>query len=301
MAGGWLAETFSPPAIAALGGRLLGLSREQTNYAMGIGFNQCAGTYGATVGENGGMMAQLSQGLGAKTGVLSVLFAEAGFSAYPDVIDGRWGLYAMFGDGSYDADILTGGLGRRYDALKPGVKKYPGCGATQPVVSATLYLIAQNDFTAEDVERVDITVGESSFLLCGKDKYDPPNAADALWNYRYSVAVALARGDVFTVDFTEEAIRKTEVLALIPKIHVHSDPLLGHGVSVNVKTHDGRSLIKSLDDMEAVPEAEVLEKFKRCCRQAAVPVSVPRTEALIAGVEGMENVDKISELMGLLQ
>ena len=300
MACGWLAETFSPPAIAALGGKLMGFNRETINYAMGIGFNQCAGTYGATVGENGGLMAQLSQGLGAKTGVLSVLFAEAGFTAYKDVIDGRWVLYAMYGDGKYDADILTGELGRRFAALKPGIKKFPGCGATQPVVASILSLIEKNPIAPGEIKAVDITVGEASYRLCGKDKQEPANPADALWNYRYSAAVALTKADVFVGDFSEEAIRDAKVLALIPKITIHPDKSLGHGVIVTIETKDGQSFTKTLDDMETVPEDEIHKKFKRCCHAAAYPISQERAERLIETVNHLEDMPGISEMVRML-
>jgi len=300
MAGGWLAETFSPPAIAALGGILLGFNRETINYAMGIGFNQCAGTYGATVGENGGLMAQLSQGLGAKAGVLSVLFAEAGFTAYKDVIDGRWGLYAMYGDGQYDADILTGELGGRFGALTPGIKKFPGCGATQPVVACVLSLMENNPIAPNEISAVDITVGEASYRLCGKGKQEPANPADALWNYRYSAAVALTKGDVFVGDFSEEAIRDVKVLALIPKITIHPDKSLGHAVIVTIESKDGQSFTKTLDDMETVPEDKIHEKFKRCCHAAAHPISEEKAERLIETVNHLEDVPSISEIIRMV-
>ena len=173
MAGGWLAETFAPPAIAAMGGALLGMDAQTINFAMGIGYSQCCGTYGATVGDHGGLMAQLSQGLGAKNGVLAVVMAEIGFTAFKDLIDGQWGMYKMYGDGTVDRDVLIGDLGRRYDCLNPGVKKFPGCGATQPVVDATLTLLTENGLSADQIRNIEITVGENSYFLCGEDKFVP--------------------------------------------------------------------------------------------------------------------------------
>ena len=102
MGSGWLADTMAPPAIGAMGGKLLDLNRDQVNYAMGIGYNQCAGNYGATLGPEGGYLAQLSQGMGSKNGVLAVILAEKGFTSYRDMIDGRWGLFKMYAGGTYN-------------------------------------------------------------------------------------------------------------------------------------------------------------------------------------------------------
>lgn len=300
MAGGWLAETFAPPAIAALGGKLLCFEREKINYAMSIGYNQCCGTYGTTVGEKGGLMAQLSQGLGAKTGVSSVLFAERGFTAYKDVIDGRWGLYSMYGDGSYDADILTGELGKRFEPLKPGIKKFPGCGAIQPVASSTLTLMKENHLRAEDIDAVQITVGEASYKLCGENKWDPENPADALWNYRYSAATALVKGKVFVDDYNEGAIRDPGVLKLIPKIEIIPDASMGHGVKVVIQTMGGESYKKVMDDMEPASKEEILDKFKKCCRFSAKLFSYEKAEKFIDVVDKLEEVQDITEIMDIL-
>ncbi|MEM0054273.1 MAG: MmgE/PrpD family protein, partial [Nitrososphaeria archaeon] len=126
MGGGWLAETFAPLAIAALGGKLLRFDRSRIRNAIGIAYNQCFGNYGAVVGEGGAYLAQLSQGLGTKAGVLSVLLADKGFtSSKEDVIDGKWGLYKMYGNGEYDYSLLLGQLGKNFNHLKPIIKRYP--------------------------------------------------------------------------------------------------------------------------------------------------------------------------------
>jgi len=300
MAGGWLAETFSPPAIAAMGGKILGFEKEKLYYAMGIGYNQCCGTYGTTVGENGGLMAQLSQGLGTKAGVLSVLLADAGFTTYKDMIDGRWGLYTMYGDGLYDTDILTGDLGKRFDSLNPGIKRYPGCGATQPVVYGTLALIQKHPIKAEDIARVRIAVGEASYRLCGENKAIPSNAAEALWNHRYSAAVALIKGKVFVDDFTELAIKDPQVMEFIQKIDVEPEKLLTHGVEVEIKTKDGNSYTMAADDMNPMSADEIVEKFKKCNCFSKKPLPKENVEHFLRIIHKLEEIENINEVVDLL-
>jgi len=218
--GGWLAETFAPPAIGALGGKLLGFDRDKINNAMGIGYNQCCGNYGATVGPGGGYMAQLSQGLGAKAGVLSVILADRGFTAFKDLIDGRWGLFHMFANGRYDSEILLGGLGKRFGSLNPIIKRYPGCGGTQAPVYGALELACEHNIRAEDIAKVRISEGEMGYWLLGEKKGKPSNTADALWNDRYSVSVALVKGKIGVDDFSNESIRNPRVLEFLERVEV---------------------------------------------------------------------------------
>lgn len=300
MAGGWLAETFAPPAIAAMGGLLMGLDREKINFAMGIGYNQCCGTYGATVGDHGGLMAQLSQGLGAKAGVVAVVMAEIGFTAYKDLIDGQWGMYKMYGDGTVDRDILAGDLGTRYDCLRPGIKKFPGCGATQPVVDATLSLVTENNLSADRIQSVRITVGENSYFLCGQDKFVPSETADALWNYRYSVAVACVKGRVFVDDFTESALKEPSVLDFISKIDVAPDKTFRHDIVVEMTDTSGTVYRKAMTDMAPASQEEILEKFKRCCDVSVRPIARDAVLRFIDDVERLESLTDLGALVGLV-
>ncbi len=296
MNSGWLAETFAPPAIGALGGNLFGLNEEQINYAMAIGYNQCCGTYGATLGEGAGMMAQLSQGIGAKTGVLSVILAEKGFAAYKDMIDGRWGLYRMYGNGSYDRDVLTGELGKRFKHIEPVIKRYPGCGATQNVVNGLLKIIEEHNLGADTVSHIKICVSESSFFQCGENKGEPVNAAEALWNFRYSAAIALLRRDVFVDSFTEKAIHDPRTLALIPKIAVCANASLSRDIEIEIETKDGISFSIKESDPNPIKGKEIVDKFRRCCRFAANTLSDDKIENFIKTVDRLEDVDDVGGL-----
>jgi 2-methylcitrate dehydratase PrpD len=302
MGGGWLAETFSPPAIAALGGKLLGFNREKIANAMGIGYNQCCGHYGATVGEGGGLMAQVSQGLGTKAGVLSVLLADRGFTAFKEVIDGRWGLYRMYANGQYDPDILTGGLGKRFEHLNPNIKRYPGCGATQASVYAALELAREHNIRAEDVAKVRVYMAEVPYRLVGENKDKPPTPADALWNNRYSTAVALVKGKIFVDDFTEEAMSNPRVLELLSRVEIELDKSLTTtgDLEVEIKTGDGKSYRKKGQVMPPpMSRAEIIEKFNGCNRLSAKPLPEKTTESFIQMInklQDMHNVTKITSI-----
>lgn len=300
MAGGWLAETFAPPAIGALGGNLFGFDSEKINNAMGIGYNQCSGTYGASLGEGAGLMAQLSQGMGTKAGVLSVILADKGFTAYKDVIDGRWGLYKMYGNGQYDPEILVGGLGKRFDSINPTIKRYPGCGATQPVVFGLVEMAREHHLRSEDVAKVNIGVGESAYYQCGENKGKPVNPAEALWNFPYSAAVALTSGKVFVDDFSTEAIQNPQVLELIQRIHVYPDKSFTRDAKLEITTKDGRTYHRRETSANPAVGSEIIEKFRNCCRFPVRPLSEEKVEGFIQIVSRLEEVDNVTKVVTLL-
>ena len=300
MGSGWLAETFSPIAIAALGGKLLEFTKEQINYAMAIGFCQSCGHYGATVGPNGGLMAQLSQGLGTKNGILAVLLAAKGFKAFKDIIGGKWGLYILFGDGKYDTNILLGNLGTKFDHLRPYVKKYPGCGALQAPVEATLRIVNKEDLNPEDVAEIKVKIDPLSYELVAEGKGNTlPEEGDALWDCFYAVALAVKKKRVSIEDFTEEGIKGSGILDLLPKIKIIRDKRkkVRMGAEVEIKTKRGYVYCEKIENLDSLEEQTLIEKFKNCCNVSPKRFSKSQIELIIKQVKELENLDSVTKLI----
>lgn len=304
MGSGWLAETFSPIAIAALGGRLLGFTREKINYAMAIAFSQSCGHYGATVGKDGGLMAQLSQGLGTKNGILAVLLAEKGLKAAKDIIDGRWGLYVLFGGGSYDPKKLLGELGVRFDHLRPYIKRYPGCGALQAPLEATLRIAKRKDadLRPENISEIRVKMDALAYQLVAEGKGNSlPQEGDALWDCYYAVALGLKKKKVSIEDFTEEGIKKSGVSEIISKVRVICDEERKGGMNaeVEIETKDGYMISEKVENLDSLEWQELLEKFESCCDIAVRKLTRTRREKIIKAVEDLENLDSVSKLIKL--
>lgn len=303
---GWLAETFVPIAIAALGSRLLKFGKKRTNHAMAIAFAQCSGHYGATVGKGGGLMAQLSQGLGTKAGVTSLLFAEMGFTAQRDIFEGRWGLYSLFGDGEYDREALIGGLGNNFRHLEPFVKRYPGCGALQAPVEATVRLVNSENVILDEVEEVRVKLDPLSFHLVAEDKRRlPESSADALWNCYYAVAVALRKGTISLQDFTETGINTmkgknlAEVIRKV-KIFPTDEQAVKMGAEVEVRKKNGVVLREVVEKVEPVAGDNLLQKFRTCCEVSAKKFSLNQIENILQATRSLESLNRASEFLALL-
>jgi 2-methylcitrate dehydratase PrpD len=301
MGGGWLAETFSPIAIAAMGAKMLNFDEIKTRNALGIAYNQCCGTYGATVGDGGGLMAQISQGLGTKAGVLSLLLADEGFTASKeDIIEGKWGLYEMYGRGYYDRELLLRNLGKSFDHLKPLTKRYPGCGGLQSAIYIALSLRRKAKFKIDDISRIKLYVSKLNYLQLVRGRSKPATTSDILWNEPYMVAIALVKNRLFVSELSEKSLEDPKILEIYSKVEVEPKESLKVGeVEMEVITKNDKRYFQSGAAPSMSPR-EVIKKFKRCCQYGAKPFSKAEVDALIYAINNLEKVRNVTEIISLL-
>lgn len=295
MGGGWLAETFAPLAIAALGGKLLGFNRSKIRNAIGIAYNQCSGNYGAVVGEGGAHLAQLSQGLGTKAGVLSVLLADKDFTASKeDIIDGKWGLYKMYGNGKYDSSRLLDRLGEDYDHLKPIFKRYPGCGGLQNAVNTALEIVSEG-VKPEEISKVIIRISELNYYQLVNGRGLPPSPSEILWNERFAVALSFAKKRFSLYEINEEVIKDPMVVALFEKINaVPDESLRGEALQMEVTTTSGKVIRKEKCAVTPLSDLEIVQKFKNCCKFSSPTISEERINEMISIVNSLESIEDMS-------
>lgn len=304
---GWGVEPFATLGVAGLGAKLLGLSKDKTHNALGIAYWQCSGNSGATTGEGTGSMPSLGQGLGTKAGVLSVLLADKGFTAAKEILDGRCGLYSLYGLGGYEPKLLLGELGKRYESVNLTTKSFPGCGIMQDTISAALKLVQDYNVTTEDIAKITLKMIGHTYTVLGEGKGRPSSAADALWNYPYTIAVALAKGKVSVDDFTEDAIRDAKVLELLQKVTVEVSPTEqlpgepGKAAEIEIKTKSGKSYTKAGVNPKGhfknpMSADELAEKLKTCNRFSAKPLLAESVERLIQTINKLEDIVNVTEI-----
>jgi len=138
---------------AAACAKLRGLTAEQTAYALGIGASQAGG-----IRRNFGSMTKaFHAGHAAENGSVAADLASLGFTAAGDVLETPLGFYQAAG-GGFDPSAIVNRLGRPWMFASPGdlIKRFP-CGTIQqPVMDATLRLIARHAIKAADVDRVEV-------------------------------------------------------------------------------------------------------------------------------------------------
>lgn len=137
-------------------------------------------------------------------------------------------------------------------------------------------------------------------------KYAPPNAHSVINALPFLLASALLKGRVGIAEVLEEKLKDPEVLALAKKVTRSHDPALEgrpHVAPVSIRTKDGRICEYTHRGLKGSPQLpatrEELEDKFRANAELVLPKA--RVEAVIRTIAKLEKVDRVSELMSLLQ
>lgn len=266
---------FGSFAAAATAGRLLGLTPEQLSNAFGICGSMCGGLQ-ETVNA-GAMMKCFHAGWAAQCGIVAAQLAARGYTGPRTVFEGRRGFYRAYcGDGDYDLSVIEAGLGVDFDISLIMYKPYSCAGGIHPALTGIDDLRGKHDFSPADVEAVVVRTSEharDSFATPRDVKCEPPSGATAQHSLPFAAAVLLVDGVALMDQFTNEAVRRPEVLDLAKRVAVEVDPSIHSddpedepaGVSIRLK--DGRVLdteVRGGLGSLAVPmsEGQLIDKFR---------------------------------------
>lgn len=213
-----LCGVFGAAAAAAVA---LDLDRTQFVNALGIAGTQASGL--TEWRTDGSWIKRLHPGRAAQSGILSARLAREGFTGPATIFEGENGFFNAFSYGEpMDPDAMTRDLGSQFSAFGTAIKPFPCCRFEHGAIDLALEAFAQG-IRASEIDRVDIRIYRTDVLSYHQT---PKNAVDAQFNVPYAIAVALLRGGMGLGDFTEDAIRDEQVLALARRIFVVEDSAL---------------------------------------------------------------------------
>ena len=222
---------FHPTAIfgamgAAAGvGAALGLSQKQIVDALGIAGSMASGIIEYLA--EGTWTKRMHPGWAAQSGLRAALFARAGFLGPRTVFEGVHGLFHGFArttKGDYEA--LIGDFAERWVIETLAFKPYP-CGTmAHPYIDCARRLAAKG-IKASDVKEMVCEVAEGTVHRLWEPlaaKQRPPNGYAAKFATPFILATGFVKGNVGLSDFTAEAVRDPDVLALAAKVRYVIDP-----------------------------------------------------------------------------
>ena len=290
---------------AAACSRLLELSVEQTQHALGLVFLQASGTQQANIQPSLGK--RMLAAFAARAGVQSALLAHCGITAPPDVIEGKFGFYALYQPG--DTEALMHELGERFDNDQASIKLYPSCGCNHTAIDATLQLVKQYDLKPEDVLSMEATITPYMERIVGGD-YDPSGDAQvaAQFNLRYSIACALVRRRLGLAEIQPEAARDPAIAAHIGKITLQVDAQQSGTrgpVELRMRTRSHGEIVCRVEDVAGsegrpiAPEAAE-EKFRACFAVSRYPLSDAKYAQLKVRVDVLDQLRDMSQLFGVI-
>jgi 2-methylcitrate dehydratase PrpD len=291
---GWhMSGTTGTLAAGAAAGLLADLAPARLVAALGMAATQASGQRE----QFGAMTKSLHVGKAASNGVLAALLAARGFTAAPDSLQGRRGMFAVMSSGSR-AEALTAGLGTDWEIFRVGIKPY-SCGVVaHPPIDAVRRLATERGLVPDEIESVRLRVNPLVVELTGKK--EPRTGLEGKFSVVFCAAIAMIDGAAGPRQFTDEAVARRDVIALRDRIHPEPDDSVSHSQAAAIaRLRDGREVTVEVEAASGTPENPLTaDELRAKFRDLVVPVlGGRRAEEIIGRVERLESVDRLDELL----
>jgi 2-methylcitrate dehydratase PrpD len=285
---------------------MLGFSKEAITNALGMAGSMSSGH----VGNFATMTKPFHAGLAARNGIEAAQWTSLGFTATKDAFDGKRSFHNVYSRDLPAKMEELEQLGKTYELDRTGIliKPYP-CGvASHPAIDAALLLYHENGVRPDNVEKIEIGVTEYTY-----DKLNVTVVGDELqgkFSIAYPVARALADGEVLLAKFGGEHVNDPGVQRLVGITEMYHDEEIEKNwvMGTNrpcrtvVTLKNGEKYEKLVEKSKGDPanpftREELHDKFRDCTRLCFDDAHI---ETLIPVLEGVDQLDQISELTGLL-
>jgi len=294
----------------AAAGRALGLTESEMLNAFGIVYSSVAGNHQVT--RDASLMKRLQPALAAQAAVVAVQLAKRGIRGAQHVFEGPDGFFRVYLRNQVDAEEVRRDLGTRFELLNLSYKPYPCCRDVHTAVDAVLQLRGQELRSAADIESVRVGVSAPGYqMVCVPEQVRraPRTIVEAQFSIPYTVAAAWLDGGLELRHFTDDGVRRADVLDLAARVRPYVDEEIDRDWSrfvtparVTVAFRDGRTAEARVDYPKGHPRnpmtlAEAAAKTRDCAAFAARPLPADTAERLIATAARLEALPDIGELL----
>ncbi|MBI4338874.1 MAG: MmgE/PrpD family protein [Chloroflexi bacterium] len=221
---GW----HAPSVVGTLGAtaaaaKLLRLDVSQTCMALGIAASQSSGLRG----NAGSMTKGLHTGNAARAAVTAAKLALRGMTANPGIMEHRFGYVAVFGEQQAQLGHMGQNIGKPWAIMGEGVDRATGarmkawpCGVlNHGPITGMLELAAIHRFRHQDIEAIRIETPANP-LTMGTYIKSPTTGFEGKFSTWYTVAAAAIDGKIGFESFTDEAVNRPEVKALLKRVEI---------------------------------------------------------------------------------
>jgi 2-methylcitrate dehydratase PrpD len=147
---------------AVSAGLLLGLNDDEMENALGLAASGACGL-SSHHQDDTHQIKSLNHGRAAEAAVISALLAQQGYHGPREVMTTEHGFFdAFLGLPSAGHDVMDG-LGDEYLMREVAYKRFPLGGPDQTPLYAFLQLMQSNEFTAEDIDQIEVSVSDGAF------------------------------------------------------------------------------------------------------------------------------------------
>ncbi len=306
---GWLPTTlWGPFAAAAACGRLIGLNEEEMHNAFGLAYSQIHGNRQALA--DGVLAKRMQPGFSAMAGVNAAFFAANGITGAKNIIDGDFGISALYTGSNIDRSFLTDNLGNVYETMNISIKPYPCCRCTHPVIDAALYLKEKHSLKWKDIIEGTIFIPPNSMGQIGNkfEIRDNPTV-DAQFSAQYTASLAFLKGRPRLEDFQKDAVMSnTDVLSLVSRfktVEFEKDKSGLTPVEMHITTKDGSVYKTRVENPKGgrdnpLTKDEMEFKFMNCINNSIKDYSVQKARTIFDGLGNVLDVENIVNIIQLL-
>jgi 2-methylcitrate dehydratase PrpD len=224
--GGWIyTALFGHFGATLAAARLVDQRPDVLRNALGIVYCLASGNHQST--REGAPTKHVQPGFAASNAITAALMASGGLPGVKHPLTGEDGLSRVYLHGLFDPARATRGLGTEWEFDRLSIKPYPTCRLTHPPISAALDLRARLGRDAEKIERVELVMGPQAHDVVGREvseKRAPQTRVNAQFSVYWSVASALAYGEVTPRQLAEEIPPSPTLREWIGKISGTPDP-----------------------------------------------------------------------------
>jgi 2-methylcitrate dehydratase PrpD len=306
---GWHSgAVFGPFAAAAAAGCLLRLDAGQIEDALGLAATQASGLMAA---QFEAMSKRMHHGLASRNGLFAAAVASAGYTGIKRVFEREYGGFlSTFGEGhAPDAGQVCLDLGERWETERVAIKPHAAMGGLHGGIDAVLELAEGRRLGSDEIEHVEVRVGEAVFHHGGWEPQRPLNTVGAQMNLAYAVAVTILDGAAFVEQFSPSRIDQDDVWDLISRTAVVHDAAidkLGAEAAgctrLRIRFRNGEVIETVVEQPRGRPgrpmsNSEIVAKFRRL---TSAVVDSERREAIENRVLALETVPDMGELVALL-
>ncbi|MBI4495597.1 MAG: MmgE/PrpD family protein [Deltaproteobacteria bacterium] len=303
---GWTIEAKAPLFMPLVAGKLLGLSEEQLEQAVGI-----SGSHGFvlgildTDGEEYSMTKNIRLARTGYNGVLAAYMARRGFTGPRRVIEGHMGFNEVVMGGDLDFESLRMD-GEGYCVDSTYFKLFSADGTQLGHLSATYDLVSRHNLKPEDIASVRLQATNRCVKHCaGPEKLDPTTKEIADHSAYYTTAALICDRALGPAQYTPERLRDPQVRALMQKVSVtpnsELDKFGAAGIS-EITTVTGEVYQARVDyprghPKNRMPDDELNAKF---ASMATPVVGKARAQRLQRMIWRFEELDSVAPFMRAL-
>ena len=297
----------------AAAGRALGLTLDELASAFGIVYSSVAGNHQVT--RDASLMKRLQPGLAAQAAVVAVQLARRSIRGPQGVFEGIDGFFRVYLQGRVSGDDVRADLGTRFELMNLSYKPYPCCRDTHAAVDAVLALRAEARRPADDIESIHVGITAPGYqMVCVPEhvRSAPRTVVEAQFSIPYTVAASWIDGKLEIGHFTDEALRRRDVLELASRVKPFVDEELDRDwrrsvtpAKVTIRFRDGQTVERRVDYSKGHPRnpmrpQEFAAKTADCAAVAAQPLPAETAARLTSTVNQLESIHDIATLVKIV-